>query len=214
MNKKFEAFDISEEDFAISKRSVLMLLDELIEEYSDFTNDVSPKNWRTTGHHITELKKMKDDIENRLTPITVEEKEIDWVKDARKEDTDSKKTASDNEEHRISMQNTEARLEAQLRAHLAKVQAQLRAVELRSKAFTKPFKENKNSMKHIRKFESFENTISHISELKIGDKILYQGSKCEVLTEDDFSVRVKSLQTDGEFTINQGQLQENGVRFA
>ena len=62
-------FDISEDDFLISKNSVLILLDQLIEEYSDFTNDVSPKHWRTTGHHITELKKMRDEIRKRIEPL-------------------------------------------------------------------------------------------------------------------------------------------------
>ena len=74
MIKKFETFDVSKDDFEISKRSVLMLIDQLIEEYSDFTNDVSPRNWRLTGNHIADLKDMKRQIESHLTPITVEEK--------------------------------------------------------------------------------------------------------------------------------------------
>lgn len=225
MNKKFEAFDVSEDDFSISKRSVLMLLDQLIEEYSDFTNDVSPKNWRTTGHHITELKNMKSEIEEKLSPITVEEKEIEWVKDARKEDHSSKKDASTNahdiEKQRISGE----KLDSQLRNQLLKTQSQmtflsnqaraaLRSEDRRSKISKIAPNFTRENMKHIKKFEGFENNISHISELKIGDIIYYQGSKCEVLTEDDFSVRIKSLQTDREFTINQSQLQENGLRFA
>jgi uncharacterized protein with PIN domain len=195
-------FDISEDDFLISKKSVLILIDQLIEEYSDFTNDVSPKHWRTTGHHITELKKMRDEIKDRLTPITIEEKEIDWVKDARKKDDESKeKIASDME--------TVDRIENEVKA--VRNYVKMKSSQMNNHMETVDGYLNKN---RIKKFESFENKISHISKLKVGDKIIYQGSKCEVLTEDDFSIRVKSLQTDREFTINQGQIEESGLRFA
>lgn len=83
--KKFndkENFDTSKEDFEIGKKEVLMTIERLIEEYGDFVNDVSPKHWRTTGHHFTELRKMIEEI-NSFTPITITEKEIDWVREER-----------------------------------------------------------------------------------------------------------------------------------
>jgi hypothetical protein len=85
MIKKFEAFDQSKDDFEIGKKSVLQLLNQLIEEYEDWSNDVSPSSWRLTGHHITELKKMKEEIE-RVNPISIEEKENEWVKEQRFKD--------------------------------------------------------------------------------------------------------------------------------
>jgi len=83
MIKKFESFDTSKDDFNLLKKSVLLKLDSLIEEYDDLSRDVSPRQWRITGHHITDLKKMRQEVEN-LLPISVEEKENEWVKDARK----------------------------------------------------------------------------------------------------------------------------------
>lgn len=75
-------YDGSSEDFKISKMDVKSALEELLKRYEDFTNDVSPKYWRTTGSHITYLKNILEEIE-RFEPISKEEKEIDWVKKAR-----------------------------------------------------------------------------------------------------------------------------------
>ena len=69
-------------DFEIGKKSVLMALDNLYTEYEDFTNDVSPSFWRTTGTHLTELRKMKEDIE-RFKCISDKEKENEFVKSSR-----------------------------------------------------------------------------------------------------------------------------------
>ena len=80
MIRKFESF--STDDFEIGKREIKDLIRNLIEIYEDFTNDISPKHWRRTGHHITELRKMMDEIDP-ITPITSEESEIDWVKKSR-----------------------------------------------------------------------------------------------------------------------------------
>lgn len=65
-------------------------------------------------------------------------------------------------------------------------------------------------MKHIKKFESFS-SIRKIDNIKIGDVIIYQGSKCEVMEKNDFIINVRSIKTGKEFTINQSQLQENGA---
>lgn len=81
LNEKLN-YDQSVEDFKMSKRDVKSALEELLRRYNDFTNDVSPKYWRTTGSHITYLKNILEEIE-RFEPISKEEKEIDWVKKAR-----------------------------------------------------------------------------------------------------------------------------------
>jgi len=72
-------YDQSKDDFEIGKKSVLSLLDELMLEYEDFTKDVSPKNWRSTGSHFTDLRNMREEIEEFI-PISVEEKENEHVK--------------------------------------------------------------------------------------------------------------------------------------
>jgi predicted esterase YcpF (UPF0227 family) len=58
-NNNSDSFSFSDE-----KDEVLNLINSFMEEYEKFTKTVSPKNWRTTGHHFTELRKMKDDIVN------------------------------------------------------------------------------------------------------------------------------------------------------
>lgn len=79
--KKFNEND-DYSDFDTLKKGVLNKIDSLIKEYEEFTNEVSPGNWRSTGHHLTELRKMKEDI-LRFKEISEDEKEIDWVKDQR-----------------------------------------------------------------------------------------------------------------------------------
>jgi hypothetical protein len=66
-------------------------------------------------------------------------------------------------------------------------------------------------MKYIKTFESFKS--HHISELESGDNIIYKGEQCEVIEPGEFVVKVKSLETDKEFMINQGQLEEYGVQI-
>jgi hypothetical protein len=65
--------------FSDEKDKVLDMINSLMEEYEKFTKTVSPKNWRTTGHHFTELRKMKDDIVN-FSELTEKEKENEWVR--------------------------------------------------------------------------------------------------------------------------------------
>lgn len=75
-------FNESQDDFEIGKKELMIKINEVLDIYNDFVDDVSPKHWRRTGHHITELNKMLDEI-STLTAITKEESEIDWVKDSR-----------------------------------------------------------------------------------------------------------------------------------
>jgi predicted esterase YcpF (UPF0227 family) len=65
--------------FSDEKDKVLDMINSLMEEYEKFTKTVSPKNWRTTGHHFTELRKMKEDIVN-FSELTEKEKENEWVR--------------------------------------------------------------------------------------------------------------------------------------
>jgi len=58
--------------FEEHKAKMLKMVDELINEYDEFTQSVSPKHWRTTGHHFAELRKMKEDIPT-FTEITAKE---------------------------------------------------------------------------------------------------------------------------------------------
>lgn len=64
--------------FSDEKDKVIDMINSFMEEYEKFTKTVSPKNWRTSGHHFTELRKMKDDIVN-FSELTEKEKENEWV---------------------------------------------------------------------------------------------------------------------------------------
>ena len=65
--------------FSDEKEKVINMINSLMEEYEKFTKTVSPKNWRTTGHHFTELRKMKEDIVN-FSELTEKEKENEWIR--------------------------------------------------------------------------------------------------------------------------------------
>jgi hypothetical protein len=65
-------------------------------------------------------------------------------------------------------------------------------------------------MKYLKTFESFK--IDHIVELEKGDTIVYKGVQCEVIEPGEFSVKVKSLDDEKEFLINQGQLDQFGIK--
>jgi len=54
----------------------------LTEEYDEFLYDIAPTHWRTTGHHYSELRRMKEDVEE-FTAISPDEEQIDWVKKQR-----------------------------------------------------------------------------------------------------------------------------------
>lgn len=96
-----KTYDQSKDDFEMSQKSILASIDELIEEYNDFTMDVSPRNWRANGHHLSELRKMKTDIKN-FQPISVEEKDNDWVKNQRQDNTRDRKNFVEHPDPMIS----------------------------------------------------------------------------------------------------------------
>lgn len=68
-------------------------------------------------------------------------------------------------------------------------------------------------MKYLKKYESFTQSVSTLTDVKVGDIIIYQGSKCEVIEVDEFAIKVKSLHTDKDFLINQGQLDQYGIKI-
>jgi hypothetical protein len=67
-------------DFNGQKEDMLKLIDKFMHEYEIFTTRVSPKNWRQTGSHFTELRKMKADIKD-FTEMKTSERNNSWVKD-------------------------------------------------------------------------------------------------------------------------------------
>ncbi|HLO91534.1 MAG TPA: hypothetical protein VK172_10260 [Lentimicrobium sp.] len=56
-------------NFEERKAKILKDVENLLDDYDAFTKSVSPKHWRTTGHHCAELRKIKDEIPE-LTQIT------------------------------------------------------------------------------------------------------------------------------------------------
>jgi hypothetical protein len=66
-------------DFNVKKEELIQMLRSFYEFYYNFTKEVSPKNWRTTGHHLTQLRNMKEDIE-KLESITPKDLENEWVR--------------------------------------------------------------------------------------------------------------------------------------
>ena len=66
-------------DFHKMKEDMIIKIGTLMKEYYNFTKEVSPNNWRTTGTHYSNLRKMKEEIQN-FDQITDEQKEIGWVK--------------------------------------------------------------------------------------------------------------------------------------
>ena len=59
--------------FVVQKINLMESVGKLIAEYDEFSKTVSPQDWRLTGHHFTELRKMKEEIEG-LHEITETER--------------------------------------------------------------------------------------------------------------------------------------------
>lgn len=72
----------SKEDFEMLRKELKYRLKDFLEVYDDFLDEVSPKNWRSSGHFYTEFEKFAKEIDE-WTPITDEEAEIEWVKKER-----------------------------------------------------------------------------------------------------------------------------------
>jgi len=65
--------------FREEKIEIIQGIESLLKQYENFTKSVSPKHWRTTGTHYTNLKQMQEDLVT-MTEMTQKEKEIPWVK--------------------------------------------------------------------------------------------------------------------------------------
>lgn len=176
-------YDQSKEDFELCKKTVLRLLDDLLVEYEDFTNDISPTKWRTTGHHITQLKQIREDIEEFI-PISIEEKDLDWVKNSR---FDGKGEGP------------------------GKWKTQASPTSGRTYAMGEKIN-NKYLMK-IKTFESFNSPSLDIKDLKEGDTILYQGSRYDIMSSDEYTIKASSVATGKEIYINQEQLNSSNVKL-
>ncbi len=46
--------------FRIEKEKMIDMLNHFMDEYEKFTKSVSPKNWKSTGRHFTELKEYEE----------------------------------------------------------------------------------------------------------------------------------------------------------
>jgi len=65
--------------FAQKKIEIQAKLGEVLREYTNFTKDVSPKHWRSTGKHYQSILTAMNDIP-RYEQISDKDLENDWVK--------------------------------------------------------------------------------------------------------------------------------------
>ena len=79
-----------EVNFEEQKKNILKDLEDFTKKYDEFTKLISPKNWRSSGHHFSELKQMSEQI-SRFEEITNFEKNsilLQHVRDSKsKEET-------------------------------------------------------------------------------------------------------------------------------
>lgn len=73
LDEKWKDYDVYTPTFNESKINIKNKIKHILNMYKDFTKTVSPKHWRTTGHHYTELKNILEGIEN-FTEISEKEK--------------------------------------------------------------------------------------------------------------------------------------------
>ena len=66
--------------FLKNKEKIINMINSFMDEYENFTKSVAPKNWRFTGHHFSELRRMKEEI-HFFSEITKKDKENEWVKE-------------------------------------------------------------------------------------------------------------------------------------
>lgn len=59
--------------FEKRKEKLLKKLNSLMNEYDEFTNQVSPKHWRTTGTHFAQLRTIESEV-NDFTEISEEQR--------------------------------------------------------------------------------------------------------------------------------------------
>lgn len=67
-------------EFKKSKEEVLTKLMDFRDTYSEFIKTVKPSEWRRTGNHFAELKKMQLEIPIEEGPITIKDLENDFIR--------------------------------------------------------------------------------------------------------------------------------------
>ena len=73
LDENWEDYKTERMTFDNRKKDLKHKISDILRIYDEFTKDVSPKHWRTTGHHYTELKKILEEVEN-FTEMTEEER--------------------------------------------------------------------------------------------------------------------------------------------
>ncbi len=66
--------------FTFEKEKLVNKLNVILDEYDKFSKKVSPKHWRLTGTHFTQLRIIQEEIQ-KFSEISDEEKESEWVKE-------------------------------------------------------------------------------------------------------------------------------------
>lgn len=68
-------------NFEADKQLLLIKIEALKKEFGEFTKQVAPKHWRTTGTLYANLNKMEHDVKE-FTEISKEDLAVDWVRAA------------------------------------------------------------------------------------------------------------------------------------
>lgn len=69
----------TKKQFELMKSEMIQKVDDLMKNFHEFTNSISPNNWRTIGSYYQELKNFKEDIPF-FEPITKKDLKKDWVR--------------------------------------------------------------------------------------------------------------------------------------
>jgi hypothetical protein len=84
MSDEFNIEPLSGEtvNFDIDKKEVLRELDNFMNKYEELSRVVSTKNWRTTGNHFSEMRKIRREI-NALQEMSPQERVDlpDWAQE-------------------------------------------------------------------------------------------------------------------------------------
>lgn len=70
----------SEKEFQQMKDEFAIKLDDFIRSYGEFTNSVSPQNWRVSGSYYAKLKDLKIVMQS-FKPLEMKDLEYEYVRD-------------------------------------------------------------------------------------------------------------------------------------
>lgn len=76
MMYKYEFANTNEPTFTEERDKMIKMVDTLMTEYGKFIELTSSANWRTSGHHCTELRMMKKDLESFSE---ASERDKEWI---------------------------------------------------------------------------------------------------------------------------------------